>query len=66
MDARITPLLMDTEDIQELLRLEALRSQEYKPEYGDCPYCKAAGRPTGIACEHWRGLGWQRDAGTVG
>ena len=40
----------------------AMKSLErpYSPSDGNCPYCLALGRPTGISCKHWTGLGWSK------
>jgi hypothetical protein len=40
--------------------LEGMRKL-YTPEEGNCPYCLYQGRPVGVDCEHWTGLGWSRD-----
>lgn len=44
-------------------RVEAafdLRLRHYQVSDGNCPYCLAQGKPVGIECEHWAGMGWSK------
>jgi len=43
----------------ERARLETLK-KPYSPKEGNCPYCLAEGKPVGIQCKHWNGLGWSK------
>ncbi len=49
------------QDIARVSRMmvEAAR-KSYGPEDGNCPYCFAEGKPVGIDCIHWVGLGWSK------